>query len=184
MKDDFLSSKEGLTFKVFHHDPGPLYDAVLGVAKISADDLCKGDGERTVLNLQGEVKADASSPFGTIANVMNLPDVRLSFSTITSTVNLRGEKKADALSSFGTIVIRCRPATIYDKKFLGFAEDPNVSDFLGVRKGMEIVMRTQGAKIKVPGTKYSTIESSGPDTGVKKVCDIYPFLLPPTINEP
>lgn len=65
MKQEFLDAKEGLTFTVFDKDPGPLSDDALGHVKVSAEDLCNGDGERMVLKLQSERKLNGD--FGTIS---------------------------------------------------------------------------------------------------------------------
>ena len=80
----------------------------------------------------------------------------------------RGHKASDV----GTLFIRCKRATNYDRKFLSFAADPKNCDFLGVKKNVELLFSVKGGSKSVFSfgpPKYSMIESSGTDKGIKKV---------------
>lgn len=69
---------------------------------------------------------------------------------------------------YGELTIRCRPATSYDRKFLKFAAGRK-GDFLGCRQNTEFLFQTKGGAFRLPGSKLSLKEKSGPDAGVKKV---------------
>jgi len=89
-----------------------------------------------------------------------------------SGLNPLASTRADDDGDYGFIIIRCREATNYDKKFMKFAEERK-GDFLGCRQNTEVIFDTKGGVSRLLGSKSSITEKSGPDAGVEK------FLIRP-----
>jgi hypothetical protein len=148
-----------------------------GVGKVG--DTAIGKGVGGAMSSIGKVGAKVTKPVSSVAKAGGgamVSGVKASGNAVVSVGKAGGSavskfnplasKKAD--DDFGVITIRCRPTTSYDKKFLKFAAEQK-GDFLGCRQNMEFVFETKGGVTRLPGSKLSMKEKSGPDTGVEKV---------------
>jgi hypothetical protein len=158
-----------------------------GVGKVGDTTIGKGVGG--AMSSIGKVGAKVTKPVSSVAKAGGgavVSGVKASGNAVVSVGKAGGSavSKFNPLASkrvdddFGVITIRCRPATSYDKKFLKFAAEQK-GDFLGCRQNMEFIFETKGGVTRLPGSKLSMKEKSGPDTGIEKVRLYYAafFLL-------
>lgn len=148
-----------------------------GVGKVGDSTLGKGVGG--ALKGVGKVGAKVTKPVSSVAKAGTgavvsgvkaggnaVVSVGKAGGNAVSKFNPLANKRAE--DDYGQLTIRCRPATSYDRKFLKFAAEQK-GDFLGCRQNTEFIFDTKGGATRLPGSKLSMKEKSGPDIGVEKV---------------